>query len=120
MALAGRGIDFAWMLHIGIFVVWLPFIVRIKMDNRNSESSDSWITTNRRVSIKHVFRHAPKWAKVIAAAGWGYAFISFFLFSWQKGVADPDLNTWRIFSSGWIGFYGIAAGGLFPEEQKVT
>ena len=138
-SLALTGIDatskipFVWLLHLGIFVVWLPAV--LKMGTNPGADHNNPIT-----SFKAIFKHTPPWISTIAIGGFYYAIINFVLFlTSQEG--SPDIvdgqyvlrdhgqvlrsltreeyqfllaNQVRGFSGHWIAFYGLAAAVLYP------
>lgn len=110
----------ALMLGLGIFAVWLPFIIRVKTENPTSEESGWSGMRSQRVNINQIFKHAPKWMRVVAIAGFVYAFISFFLVMYMntpkhEGITALDV---RGFSGHFIAFFGVAAAGLYPKRAE--
>lgn len=96
-------------LHIGIFIVWLPAVMRVK---RNQPE-------NEKMTFKTLFRFTPWWMRIIAIASWLYATASFVISSGllEGEMRKSDFDTSHIFSSGWIFFYTIAAAVLYPKKS---
>jgi hypothetical protein len=143
-----KKIPFVWILHIGIFVVWLPTILTL----RNNEELKAYQQAakekqkNPIVLMKIIFRQAPTWLSIIAAGGFFYAFINFMLFmASQDGVpsikdgqfilhnhgqliktlTEQEYNHYKAnevrgFSGHWLAFYGVAAAILFPFKRQAT
>jgi hypothetical protein len=138
-------VPFVWILHIGVFVVWLPTILAL----RNNEELKAYRQPgmrNQRNPLKFfriLFRQTPTWLAILAIGGFVYAVVNFMMFMGsQPGV--PDLkdgqyvlhnhgqlirtlteqeyqhykaNEVRGFSGHWLAFYGFAAAILFPFRQ---
>jgi hypothetical protein len=138
---------FVWMLHIGIFVVWVPTIFSLSKNEEliAFQKSNSSRRANPLKFIKIVFKQAPAWLKVIAVVGLFYPIINFLLMDGLLG--SPDIkdgqyilhnhghlikvltlqeydhykaNELRGFSAIWLVFYGFAATALFPFKQPET
>ncbi|WP_146193491.1 hypothetical protein [Flavobacterium sediminis] len=139
-------IPFIWVLHIGIFVVWIPVIFEL---NKNEEFK-KYQQLRRQNSVKPfslfkiIFKETPTWLVVIAIGGFFYAVLNFMLFtSSQPGVPDfindqyvlqnhgklikviteqeyhhYKANELRGFSGHWLAFYGMAAAILFPFNKS--
>lgn len=153
--LAVAGVDvtakvpFVWVLHIGIFVVWLPAILTLKNSRAAQEfqKTGTLNTMNPVAILKMMFHNTPTWLTVIAIAGLLYAPINFMVFmASQTGVPDIQngqyivhnhgqlikklteqeyhyyrANQLRGFSGHWLAFYGMAAAILSPfGKQKNT
>jgi hypothetical protein len=132
---------FVWLLHIGIFVVWLQVVLDFKKNEELQEYQQSGML-NRMNPIeffKIIFKETPTWMTIIAGAGFFYAFINFMLFiASQNGTPDIKdgqfilhnhgeliktlteqeyhhykANEVRGFSGHWILFYGIATAFLY-------
>ena len=139
-------IPFIWILHIGIFVVWLPTILNLRKNEKLKEFSQSGLLTrmNPLVFFKMIFQNTPTWLTLIAISGFLYAIVNFMLFmTSQLGVPDVKdgqyilqnhgqliktlteqeyhhykANQLRGFSGHWIAFYGIAMVVLFPFHEQ--
>jgi hypothetical protein len=132
---------FVWLLHVGIFVVWLPAVLKLR---KMKESEGVNMGTFNGLSIfKPIMATTPKWILMLAGAGFVYAGINFTLFIFsQHGTpsvrdgqyilhnhghiikvltaaeyAHYKANEVRGFSGHWIAFYGIAAAVLFPFRK---
>jgi len=133
---------FVWVLHIGIFVVWLPIVFYL---NKNEElkafrKSGMLTRTDPFGFFKIVLKDTPTWLSIIAITGFVYTIINFMLsMNPQPGIATIKngqfilqnhgrliknltekeylhykANTLRGFSGHWIAFYGLAMAILFP------
>lgn len=141
---AGK-VPFVWILHIGVFVVWLPTILALR-NNEELKAYQQPGMRNQRNPLKFfriLFRQTPTWLAILAMGGFVYAVVNFMMFMGsQPGV--PDLkdgqyvlhnhgqlvrtlteqeyhhykaNEVRGFSGHWLAFYGLAAAILFPFRQ---
>lgn len=136
-----RKIPFLRLLHVGIFIVWIPTILLLR---KKTEAEDNKVQIKPRAFSKSLFSETPAWLKVIAIAGFVYAFINFMLFTASQS-GTPDIkggqyilhshgkliralteqeynhylaNQTRGFSGHWIAFYGFAAAVLFPFNKR--
>jgi hypothetical protein len=140
---------FIWLLHLGIFVVWIPTIFEIRK-RQQLEQKHSLTKNNPLSFFKVMFSRTPKWLTIVAIVGFIYAIINFSLaFLSQTGTPDikdgqyilqnhgqliriiteqeyhhDQANEARGFSGHWIAFYGIALAVLFPfgkltEKEKL-
>jgi hypothetical protein len=135
-----------WLLHIGIFAVWLPTVFLLKKNEELKTYHQRGIlkNTNPFAIFRIIFRQTPTWLKVIAILGFFYAVINFIMFmATQSGVADIKdgqyilhnhgqlirilteqeyhhfkANELRGFSGHWLAFYGPAAAVLFPFSKQ--
>lgn len=109
MALAGvpiPGGGLVWVLHVGIFVVWLPAVlVSLKM-TRHASRKDLW---------KMALAGCPEWMRRSLYVLFGYAMLNFILFftstagqSRQDRKSTSNLAEVRGFSGHWMIFYGVA------------
>jgi hypothetical protein len=110
---------FVMGLHAGIFVVWIPMLLFLKKDEDYKQFQQSGILkrSNPFTMFKIMFKNTPPYLKLIAIAGFIYTPINFMM-----PVADPsiEMNTARLFSGHWIGFYGIAVAVLYPFKKAVV
>jgi hypothetical protein len=134
-------IPFVWLLHIGIFVVWLPVVLDLKNNEELQDYRQSGMLNrmNPIEFLKIIFKDTPKWITIIAICGFFYAGINFMLFfASQDGtpaIKDGQFilqnhgqliktlteqeyhhykaNEVRGFSGHWILFYGVATAILF-------
>ena len=141
-------VPFVWVLHLGIFVVWLPAVLALKKNEELKAYKQSGFanTLNPFGFFNIIFKQTPNWMKVIAIVGFYYAVVNFML-SMSSASGTPILrdgqyllenhgqfirtlteqeynhikaNHVRGFSGHWICFYGIAAAILFPFAQRST
>jgi hypothetical protein len=90
-ALTYVGIDTAtyfppiWALHLGIFVVFVPFVITVQPIQR----------ANSRNPIRAVFANVPLWAKVILGMIFVYAIINFMLFMGLSEGGSPSIENGR-------------------------
>lgn len=66
-----ESISFVWLLHLGLFVVWIPAVLLFK--NSEKIKADQESTRSRKMGsndlFKIAFKQIPKWLKIIAYAG---------------------------------------------------
>jgi len=105
-ALAGRKVapeSFFWMLHIGIFVVWLPAVLIAQTRIGSLQRRDMW---------KVLLTGAPEWVRFMVYAFGCYAIVNFLIFMFQappNGTqGHPPAAVWRGFSGHWMAFYSAA------------
>ena len=60
-----------WILHIGIFIVWLPAVLTAQRTVGNMNRSDFW---------KIVLKGSPDWMRYMVYGFMGYAVVNFLLF----------------------------------------
>lgn len=141
-------VPFVWVLHIGIFVVWIPAILELRKNEelKTHQQNGRRNKTTAFEFIKIIFRKAPAWLTIIAIGGFFYAFINFIFFmNASNGVPDIKdgqyilhnhgqliktlteqeyhhfkANEVRGFSGHWLAFYGLAAAILFPFNSADT
>ncbi|MDW7695837.1 hypothetical protein R9C00_25195 [Flammeovirgaceae bacterium SG7u.111] len=137
---------YVWLLHIGIFAVWLPAVLELRNNKefkkyRDEATNDSM---NPVAFYKLIFSKTPTWFAILALGGFAYAMINFMLFiTSQAGVPDIQegqyvlhnhgeilrtiteqeyhhykANEVRGFSGHWMAFYGMAAAILFPFKKR--
>jgi hypothetical protein len=99
---------FFWMLHIGIFVVWLPAVLVAQRLVGNINRKDFW---------KVVLKDSPVWMRYMVYGFLGYATVNFLFFVVRapsgSGGADPPAEVWRGFSGHWMAFYSAALAILY-------
>ena len=141
-------IPFVWVLHIGVFVVWIPMIIQI---NNNSElkafqKSSMFNRINPIGFLRIIFKKTPVWLALISACGLIYAIVSFLMvMGSQPGIPDirdgqyilqnhgqliktltedeyhhHEAIVMRSFSGHWIAFYGIATAFLYPFGGQIN
>ncbi|MGZ4788608.1 MAG: DUF3592 domain-containing protein [Terriglobales bacterium] len=88
-----------WMLHLGIFVVFIPTVLVAQKRVGKTNRKDFWTV---------VLRGAPEWMKYLLYACFGYAFVNFF-WCLSKLPAGHHTGTtpreWRLMSGHWMVFY---------------
>jgi hypothetical protein len=101
-----------WLLHLGIFVVWVPTVLVVQRRTRGSRQAAFW---------KATFSGLPAWVTVGACVVIGYAILNFALFAL---VTDryprnkmPDIVEYRGFSGHWLVFYYMAAATLYSSTR---
>ena len=114
-AVAGSPIPFGkgvWILHIGIFVVWLPTVLVAYRMTRGANRKDFW---------KIALVGCPKWMRTALYIVFGYAILNFVFFiatvpsrPQLQGDAPPQVV--RGFSGHWMIFYGAAFATLYSAS----
>lgn len=112
MALAGLelpGGRLVWLLHAGIFVVWIPTVLVSIRTTRYAYRKDFW---------KTALAGCPVWMKRTLYALFAYALVNFVLFATQNGGGSGPGGTnapsvVRLFSGHWMVFYGAAFAVLY-------
>jgi hypothetical protein len=109
--------DKSWVLHIGIFVVWLPAVLVLQPLTREFKQKDLW---------RAALRGCPKWMRRATWGFCGYAVVNFLVFavsirgSSPRGGPIPD-SVWRGFSGHWMAFYSMAFAIMYSAihvEQR--
>ncbi len=104
----------AWLLHIGIFVVWFPAVIVSCKWKNNVPAKDFW---------KHALTGCPGWMKKMTFFFFGYAVINFIIFIGKDisgGVypasesGTPD-NIVKGFSGHWMVFYSAALAIIYSH-----
>jgi hypothetical protein len=111
--------NFTPMLHIGIFVVWIPTVLVANRFTKNVPRKDLW---------KVMLRGCPDWMKYMTYAFFGYAIVNFLFFITvaPKGGGSFSMSPQvvRGFSGHWMAFYCAAlavlysAARLWDEERE--
>jgi hypothetical protein len=100
------------ILHIGVFVVWIP---ALRINKQSTASSPTqW---SRRMRRRQLFDGCPTWMGWVAGGLGAYAVINFLL------LAAPKLSPARglaLFSGAWMFFYFMAVVILFPAAQTAA
>jgi hypothetical protein len=140
----GDKVPFVWLLHVGIFVVFIPAIFYL---NSNEEMKE--LKAKRRQNpirvYKIVFKNAPVAFKIILAFIFVYAMLNFMFFMQQSEGGGPGIsggkyvlenhgtiirelsqaeyfkfkaNELRGFSGHWLIFYSFAMAIFWPENKK--
>jgi hypothetical protein len=114
-AVMGRPVSmFFWVLHAGIFVVWIPTVLVGKKLVGDLNRKDFW-----KVTMKDV----PNWMRYMMYVFLAYAMVNF-LFSFanapSKGnIGDAPSSVWRGFSGHWMAFYSAALAMLYAAARAV-
>jgi hypothetical protein len=132
-----QSFPFVWLLHIGIFIVWLPAILIANRRTKGAPRSDQWRT---------IFRGAPWWIAALIGPVFLYAFFNFFftIFVLLGGhsptvrngayalsdhgrvvrtISEHDYHRYRayearLFSGHWMLFYLAATAMLYPRSEE--
>jgi hypothetical protein len=136
-----------WLLHIGIFVVWIPAILQLRKNPAFQLQRQSGLMQrlNPIESFKAMFIGTPKWLTIIAIVGFYYAVANFMIFmvlihngspAIQDGqfvlqnhgqvlsaISEKEFHHFeavetRGFSGHWIAFYGLAMAILYPWKNQ--
>jgi hypothetical protein len=115
-AVTGRRVApeaFFWILHMGIFVVWLPALFVANQHVGNLRRKDFW---------KVVLQGSPDWMRYMVYGFAGYAILSSVPFWFQAptggGGANPPAIIWRGFSGHWMAFYSAALAVLYSAAKE--
>ncbi len=105
---------FFWILHLGIFVVWVPVVFVAKRRVGNMNRKDFW---------KAVLKGSPEWMRYMVYLFLGYATVNFALFfikvqGGSGGGANPPAIVWRGFSGHWMAFYSAALAVLYSAMHS--
>lgn len=100
------------ILHIGIFVVWIPTIFVTRKLTKDVPSRDWW---------KAALRGCPTWMKYGTFSAFGYALLNFAIFlalapaePTSQGMSPIDV---RGFSGHWMAFYAVACSVLYSSSR---
>jgi hypothetical protein len=101
-----------WLLHTGIFVVWVPTILISHSVVRGKRRRDVW---------KVLLSGCPPWMRVLGYALVAYVVVNFLYFMTttsgsHPGGASPSVI--RGFSGHWMLFYGVAFMTLYSVKVK--
>jgi hypothetical protein len=133
---------YIWLLHVGIFVVWIPVVLDLNKNDEYREAQRNRANPLKSISI--IFKDVPQWLKILALVGFVYAIINFLLFmATQSGTPDfregqyilhnrgevikilteqeyhhYKANEVRGFSGHWLAFYGMAMALLYKYRNK--
>jgi hypothetical protein len=116
-AVMGRRVapeSFFWMLHVGIFVVWIPAVFVAQRLVGSMNRRDFW---------KVVLKGSPDWMRYMVYGFFGYAMVNFLLFMGHApkggGGANPPATVWRGFSGHWMAFYSAALAILYSAAASM-
>jgi Protein of unknown function (DUF3592) len=116
-AVMGRRVapePFFWLLHLGIFVVWIPAVFVAKQRVGNLNRKDLW-----KVCLSDV----PDWVRYLLYGFFAYAFINF-MYGFIKfpngnsSTLGTPPSVWRIFSGHWMLFYFAALVILYSAVNE--
>jgi hypothetical protein len=101
-----------WMLHLGVFVVWLPTVLVAQRLAKGAKQADLW---------KAVLRGCPAWMRTGVYVLGGYAAVTFVQFIAQTTAYArnevPEIVEYRGFSGHWMIFYYVAAAALYSATR---
>jgi hypothetical protein len=105
--------SFFWILHVGVFVVWLPAVLAAQRIVGTTNRSDFW---------KVVLTNSPDWMRYMVYGFGGYAMVNFLLFMVNApdggNGANPPAAVWRGFSGHWMLFYSAALAILYSASRS--
>ena len=110
LPLPGGGL--VWLLHIGIFAVWLPVVILSKSLNRSADGKDFW---------KAALAGCPKWMRYGISILFAYVVFNFVFFIAtvpnrpKKPAGDAPPSVVRGFSGHWMIFYGAAVAIFYSR-----
>jgi hypothetical protein len=112
-AVMGRREALFWILHMGIFVVWIPAVFVAKARVGNVNRKDFW---------KVVLQGSPDWIRYMVYGFLGYAVLNFALFMLKAPTGStgmiPPAEVWRGFSGHWMAFYSAALAILYAAARS--
>jgi hypothetical protein len=96
------------VLHIGIFIVWIPAVLVANRLTKDVPRKDFW---------KAALRGCPEWMRYMSYGFFGYAFLNFVFFAITapKGRAASSMSPSEVrgFSGLWMAFYSAALSIVF-------
>lgn len=118
-ALFGRRVapeSFFWMLHVGIFVVWIPAVLIAQRLVGNTSRRDFW---------KVILKDVPVGLRYAVYGFLGYAMVNFLFFvtkvpphsAHNSGWDNTPVEVWRGFSGHWMAFYTAAFAILYSAAH---
>jgi hypothetical protein len=100
--------DYSWVLHIGIFAVWIPAVLVAQRLTAEFARKDFW---------KAALRGSPPWMRYMVYGFFGYALLNFALFithaPLKGGSGSMPPSVVRGFSGHWMAFYAAALAILY-------
>jgi uncharacterized protein DUF3592 len=118
-AVAGRKVApgaFFIMMHLGIFIVWIPAVLVANKRTGTMNRKDFW---------KAMLKGSPEWMRYMVYGFFWYAVVNFVIFLFQTpknnnvGV-DPPVVVWRGFSGHWMAFYSAALAILYSAANATN
>jgi hypothetical protein len=102
-----------WVLHVGIFVVWIPAVLVMQRLTREFKQKDVW---------RAALRGCPRWMRRMVYGFGVYALVNFaiFIFMQRQNVEErreTPAIVFRGFSGHWMAFYAAAFGILYSALQ---
>ena len=137
-------VPYIWILHIGIFIVWVPAILKLRKQPV-LKNPDFRTSLNPYKFFKTIFKNAPIPVMIVILIFFAYTNLNFFLFIKISGGGVPSIingeyvlqshgeiikeltepeyfkykaNLLRGFSGHWMLFYGFAMGVLWPPKKR--
>jgi hypothetical protein len=102
-----------WILHMGIFIVWLPAVLVAKQRVGSTRRKNFW---------KRVLQGSPEWMRYMVYGFVGYAMLNFALFMLKAPAGgtgpNPPAEVWRGFSGHWMAFYSAALAILYSAANE--
>ena len=142
-----RQFPFIWILHIGIFVVWLQTVLIVKNNNelKDLRQNNTLGFSKHTQFFKIIFRHTPTWLTIVAAIGFIHSIINFIVIiaiesntpdikdgvyilqnhgHFVRIITEMEYNHYSalqlmLFSGHLISFYGIAVAVLYPYKTSM-
>jgi hypothetical protein len=104
--------DYAWLLHLGVFVVWLPTVLVSRRLTIGFARKDVW---------KASLRGCPPWMRHAVCGFFSYAMLNFILFMATVPPHGSSLpmtpSVLRGFSGHWMAFYSAASAVLYSAAH---
>jgi hypothetical protein len=101
-----------WILHVGVFVVFLPAALA---GSRIAGKVD------RKYYWKLALKHSPEWMRYMMYGFFGYSIVNFLFFLTKapngSSGPNPPAVVWRGFSGHWMAFYSAAFAILYSAAQ---
>jgi hypothetical protein len=100
-----------WLLHVGIFVIWIPTVLVAQRLTKNAKQSELW---------KVMLRGCPAWMRIAVYGLFAYSFLNFAFFVVQGAAQSknvPDVLEYRGFSGHWMLFYFVGATTLYSASR---
>ncbi len=132
---------YIWLLHIGIFVVFVPMVFDMQKNEELKEYKNSIL--GKKINViemyKVIFKYTPKWMFVLVAICFCYGIINFILFFFEqhgtasihngiyvlenrgqfiRNITEKEYHYYiaqnvRGFSGHWMVFYSFATAYLY-------